>query len=103
MIKIQSTSLVLLRTTWVKGEIIPVTLASLTCRHVPSAAVINFSFFDIRDMIEKRDSEECHKQWQHGNKEQEAQPIWLISAQVDTGRQTGTDSQIRLESAWPRI
>ncbi len=61
--------------------------------------MIDFSFFNIGDVIEKRDSEERHKQWQHGNKEQEAESIWLISAQVDAGRQTGTDSQIRLERA----
>ena len=63
--------------------------------------MVDFGLFEVRDVVEEWNGEHSDKQRQHSHKQQEAEAVRLIGAEIYARRQAGTDPQKGLQSPWP--
>ena len=45
--------------------------------------VLDFSLLNIRDVVQQWNGEHSNKERQHSHKQQEAESVWLIGAEID--------------------
>ena len=57
---------------------------SLTCRQEP-VLLVDFSFFNIGNMVNEWNSEHSDEERQHSHKQQEAESVRLIGAKIYAG------------------